>query len=121
VAQSAYLPSAAGPEASITVRGRSWTAGVNLQFYAAPTGAPSDLTSACGSSNSVDIDAEVTMMSKNPILGVVFGALAIAFAVFSMVTRDETPPEGYALIDYGLIAVGAIAIIGSLVAYARKG
>jgi hypothetical protein len=38
-----------------------------------------------------------------------------------MATRGETPPEGYALIDYGLIAVGAIAIIGSLVAYVRKG
>jgi len=52
-------------------------------------------------------------MSRNPIFGIIFGALAIAFAVFSMATRDETPPEGYALLDYAIIAVGAAAIIGS--------
>ena len=60
-------------------------------------------------------------MGKNPLVGVVLGAAAIAFAVFSMATRSETPPAGYEFLDYGLIALGAIGIIGSLVAYAKRG
>ena len=49
-----------------------------------------------------------------------FGAAAIGFAVFSMVTRTETPPPGYALLDYGLIALGAVAIIGTLAMIVRN-
>jgi len=56
----------------------------------------------------------------HPFVGIVFGAAAIAFAVFSMVTRTETPPPGYALLDYGLIVLGASGIIGSLIMSRRK-
>jgi hypothetical protein len=59
-------------------------------------------------------------MGKNPLVGVVFGALAIAFAVYSMATETETPPAGYELINYGLIALGAAGIVGSLIAYAKQ-
>jgi hypothetical protein len=59
-------------------------------------------------------------MGKNPLVGVVFGAAAIAFAVFSMVTRTETPPAGYEFLDYGLIVLGVIGIVGALVAYAKQ-
>ena len=50
----------------------------------------------------------------------VFGLAAIGFAVFSIATRTETPPPGYALLDYGLIGLGAVGFIGSLVASSRK-
>jgi hypothetical protein len=59
-------------------------------------------------------------MGKNPAVGIVFGLVAIGFAVFSLATRTEAPPEGYAILDYGLIAAGAIGVIGSLVAMAKQ-
>jgi hypothetical protein len=59
-------------------------------------------------------------MGRNPLTGIVFGALAIGFAVFSMATETETPPAGYEFLNYGLIVAGAAGIIGSLVAYARN-
>jgi hypothetical protein len=59
-------------------------------------------------------------MGKNPAAGMVFGLAAIGFAVFSMATRSETPPPGYAFLDYGLIIAGVAGIIGSLMAYAKR-
>lgn len=59
-------------------------------------------------------------MGKNPAVGIVFGALAIALAVYSLAPQTETPPDGYNLLNYGLILAGAAGIIGSLVAYARR-
>ena len=59
-------------------------------------------------------------MGNNPAVGMVFGVAAIGFAVFSMATRTETPPPGYAFLDYGLIIAGLAGFIGSLVAYAKK-
>lgn len=60
-------------------------------------------------------------MQRNPIFGVVAGAAAIMFSIFSMATRREEPPPGYALLDYGLIALGVAVIIGSLISRARQG
>jgi predicted acyltransferase len=60
-------------------------------------------------------------MGNNPLVGVVFGAIAIGFAVYSLATQTETPPDGYNWLNYGLIIAGAAGIIGSLVAYAMKG
>jgi hypothetical protein len=57
----------------------------------------------------------------NPAVGIVFGVLAIAFAVYSLATQTETPPDGYNLLNYGRILAGAAGIIGSLVAYAKRG
>ena len=48
-----------------------------------------------------------------------FGATAIALALFSMASRSETPPQGYALLDYGLLIAGAASIVGSIVAHRR--
>ena len=59
-------------------------------------------------------------MGKNPLVGVVLGAAAIGFAVFSMATRTEAPPAGYEFLDYGLIVLGLVGIIGSLAAYAKQ-
>ena len=59
-------------------------------------------------------------MGKNPAVGIVFGAVAIAFAVYSLATQTETPPGGYNLLNYGLILAGAVGSIGSLVAYAKR-
>jgi hypothetical protein len=59
-------------------------------------------------------------MRRNPLAGVVFGVIAIGFAVFSMTTQTEAPPAGYNLLNYGLIVAGAAGIIGSLVAYAKN-
>jgi hypothetical protein len=56
----------------------------------------------------------------NPVIGMVFGLAAIGFAVFSIATRTETPSPGYALLDYGLIGLGAVGFIGSLVAYLKQ-
>jgi hypothetical protein len=60
-------------------------------------------------------------MGGNPLVGIVFGAIAIGFAVYSLATQIETPPAGYNLLNYGLIAAGAAGIIGSLIAYAKRG
>jgi hypothetical protein len=46
--------------------------------------------------------------------------VAIAFSVFSMGTRSEAPPAGYDFIDYGILALGLVGFIGSLVAYVRN-
>ena len=59
-------------------------------------------------------------MGKNPASGIVFGALAIALALYSLATQAETPPAGYNLLNYGLILAGAAGIIGSLVVNARR-
>jgi hypothetical protein len=59
-------------------------------------------------------------MGKNPAVGMVFGVVAIGFAVFSMATRSETPPAGYEFLDYGILALGLVGFIGSLVAYAKN-
>jgi hypothetical protein len=59
-------------------------------------------------------------VGKNPVTGMVLGALAIAFAVYSIATRTETPPPGYAFLDYGLIALGALGFIGSLVVWLKN-
>jgi hypothetical protein len=58
-------------------------------------------------------------MGKNPAVGMVFGVLAIGFAVFSMTTRSEAPPAGYEFLDYGILALGLMGFIGSLVAYVK--
>lgn len=50
----------------------------------------------------------------------IFGAAAIGFALFSIATRTETPPAGYALLDYGLIGAGAAGFLGSLVMYLKS-
>lgn len=60
-------------------------------------------------------------MRKNPLVGIVFGALAIGLAIFSLATQTETPPDGYNLLNYGLIVAGVIGIVGSLAAYAKRG
>jgi hypothetical protein len=60
-------------------------------------------------------------MGKNPLAGVLFGVIAIGFAVYSLATQTEMPPAGYNLLNYGLIVAGAAGIIGSLVAYTRTG
>jgi hypothetical protein len=59
-------------------------------------------------------------VGKNPVTGMVLGAAAIAFAVFSMATRTEIPPAGYAFLDYGLIGLGAVGFVGSLVVYLKN-
>jgi hypothetical protein len=59
-------------------------------------------------------------MGKNPAVGMVFGVVAIGFAVFSMATRSETPPAGYQFLDYGILALGLAGFIGSLVTYVRS-
>ena len=58
-------------------------------------------------------------MGWNPVTGMVMGAAAIGFAIISMTMRTETPPAGYALLDYGLLGLGAAGFIGSLVAYLK--
>ena len=58
-------------------------------------------------------------MGKNPAVGMVFGVLAIGFAVFNMTTRSEAPPAGYEFLDYGILALGLMGFIGSLVAYVK--
>jgi hypothetical protein len=63
----------------------------------------------------------VTAMGGNPIIGVIFGVIAIGFAAYSLASQTETPPSGYNLLNYGLIVAGAAGIIGSLVAYAKRG
>lgn len=59
-------------------------------------------------------------MGKTPVTGMVLGVAAIAFAVFSMATRMETPPAGYAFLDYGLIGLGAVGFVGSLVVHLKN-
>jgi hypothetical protein len=59
-------------------------------------------------------------MGKNPAVGMVLGVAAIGFAVFSMATRTETPPAGYEILDYGILALGLLGFSGSLVAYVKK-
>jgi hypothetical protein len=58
-------------------------------------------------------------MGKNPIIGMLMGAAAIGFVAISMATRTETPPPGYAILDYGLLGLGSVGFIGSLVAYLK--
>ena len=59
-------------------------------------------------------------MMGRPLLGMAFGAGAIGLALLSMATRSETPPPGYWILDYGLLIVCVLGIIGSLAAHRRK-
>jgi hypothetical protein len=59
-------------------------------------------------------------MGWNPVTGMVMGAAAIGFVVISMATRTEMPPAGYALLDYGLLGLGAVGFIGSLAVYLKN-
>jgi len=59
-------------------------------------------------------------MRKNPLAGVVFGALAIVLAVYSIATQTAETAGAYQLLNYGLIVAGAAGIIGSLIAYSKK-
>ncbi len=59
-------------------------------------------------------------MLGRPLLGMAFGATAIVLALISMGTRTETPPPGYVIFDYALLAVGAASIVGSVIAHRRK-
>ena len=59
-------------------------------------------------------------MGNGAVRGMIFGAAAIGFALFSIATRTETPPAGYALLDYGLIGAGAAGFLGSLVMYLKS-
>jgi hypothetical protein len=59
-------------------------------------------------------------VGKNPVTGIVLGAVAIGFALISMGTRTETPPPGYAIFDYVVLGLGAVGFVGSLAVYLMR-